>query len=262
MKSDSIETVNNPNEQAFLTIVILASNEQQSLAETIDGILKKVDSKDIYEIIVFLKAEDCPAASIADEIIRNHAYHVPIRAVVQKANNLHQAFSEIPALIKSTHILIMFADLATSSETVLKMIQQAKEHPNAVVSASKWHKESDMKGYSFFRMAGSRILNSAVAVVLKSKGKDLFSAFRIVPMEIVRRLPFENKSLFGYDYLLRPIALGVQFIEVPTVYRARKEGKTNVYPMTVLKTAAEFFFAALRIRLSLNRRQRKTTKHN
>ena len=242
-----------------LTVVILASNERESLRDTIQMLAAKCCPDDLKEIIVFLKSETCAAAETMRALIADNTIQIPIRIVVQKSDTLHKAVSEIPDLINSSHLLIMFADLATSPDSVPEMIKESKERPGAIVCASKWHIKSDVKEYGFLRMLCSRLMNLAVAAVLHSDGRDLFSLFQIVPMSLIRELSLSNSSQFAYEYLLKPIAIGAEYIEIPTKYIRRKEDKSNIQIPVMFRTAKDFFFTALRLRREFGPSKRNHT---
>ena len=175
-----------------LTVVILASNERESLRQTIRSTIKKCNSKDLSEIIVFLKSEDCASAEELKTFLSEDSVSVPVRGYVQKDRDLHHAVCEIPGLIKSSHMVIMFADFATDASSLPQMIEKAKQFPGAIICAAKWHKRSKVYGYSRVRMLCSRTMNKLAAFFLHTTGNDLFSYFQIYPLELVSQFCLTN----------------------------------------------------------------------
>lgn len=231
-----------------LTVVIMASNEQASLRETIRVLAERCNPSDIREIVVFLKSSDCPAAAETQRIQAENASPFPVRSAVQKEATVQRAFSEIPPLVHSSHFLIMFADNETDPSTVPVLIEKAKQHPDAIVCAAKWRKDSVVHGYGFLRTVGSRSVNKIVAHILRADADDLFSVFQIVPMDVVVKLDMHDPETFLYEYTIKPLACGVPYIEVPTVYEKRTENKSNYHFLDMLQTAFRFFSTAVLIR--------------
>ena len=60
-----------------LTVVLLASTEQQSLKETVRLLLKCCEADDLAEIIIFLISADCPSAEAAAEIMKTELFQCP-----------------------------------------------------------------------------------------------------------------------------------------------------------------------------------------
>ncbi|MCH5197580.1 MAG: hypothetical protein J1E34_01630 [Oscillospiraceae bacterium] len=232
-----------------LTVVILASNERELLRRTIRLVLDYVQTEDLAEIIVFLKSANCPAADELKLIRAGISVNIPIREYVQQEKKLPEALIEIPPLIKSSHFLIMFSDLATDAASIPLMVEEAKRFPEAVVCASKWHKDSEIHDYGFLRMLCTRFMNTAAALILNSDGKDLFSIFQIYPLEMVLQLDLSDSKSFVFDYTLMPIAMGIKYIEVPTRFFNRTEEKSNYNLWAMLKTGFAFLRTAVRLRI-------------
>lgn len=234
-----------------LTVVIMASNEQESFRETLLGISANCLPADLAEIIVFLKSDDCLAAEEYHKIEKEKLISVPMRKYVQREKALPEALLEIPPLINSTHFIIMFADNATDAASLPDMIEKAKDDPLAIVCAAKWHPDSEVSGYGFIRAFGSRLVNRIVAAVLRSDGKDLFSLFQIYPRSLLRDCP-SDPYLFLCEYTIRPLAEGVPYYEIPTRYCKRTEKKTNTPVKTMVKTVFVFVRTSLKLRKSVS----------
>ena len=59
---------------------------------------------------------------------------------------------------------------------------------------------------------------------------------------------FSSTENILYEYTLRPVAEGVEYIEIPTVYRKRTEGQSNISFKQNLEFTKGFIKAALRLR--------------
>jgi hypothetical protein len=232
-----------------LTVVILSSNERVLLRETVGAVARLVQPGDLAEIIVFLKSADCPAAEEVRAILADASTSLPLRTYVQREKKLPEALVEIPPLVNSSHFLMMFSDLANDAASIPAMTEQAKRYPDAVICASKWVKGSEIHGYGFLRMLCTRAMNTAAALILGSKGKDLFSIFQICPVELVRQMDLNDPATFVYDYTLKPIVMGVRYIEIPTRYFERTEEESHYHLGAMLKTGFLFIKTAVRLRI-------------
>ena len=232
-----------------LTVVVLASNERESFRNTLNSIIENCQKSDLAEIIVFLKSSDCPAADEYQHLLNDSIIPIPIRLHVQKQKKLPDALVEIPSLINSSHFIIMFADNATDPGSLPEMLALTKAHPDAIVCASKWHKDSVVVGYGFFRKLGSRCVNKIVAIILHSNGRDLFSLYQIYPKTIIEESADQKDPYqFLCEYTIKPLVNGVPYFEVPTIYKARTEKRTNTGIRIILKTVFLFVQTAVKLK--------------
>lgn len=236
-----------------LTVVILASNEQESLRNTVFSVIGDCNRNDLAEIIVFLKSETCQAAIEFSRIQRDNKSDIPLRAYFQKRKTLPAALVEIPPLIHSSHFIIMFSDNANDPKSIPTMIEMERLHPDAIVCAAKWHPESDVNGYGLIRMAASRTINKIAAALVYSKGKDIFSIFQIYPVSLISELGISDADKFVYEYTLKPIAYGNPYMEIPTRFRAREEMISNYHLINCLAAASRFLYTAIKLHITAKR---------
>ena len=114
----------------------------------------------------------------------------------------------------------------------------------SIVCAAKWTKGSVVEGYGFFRALGSRFFNRLVAGMIDSKARDLFSFFEIYPQSVFHQMKY-NPSQCLYEFTLRPVLSGVEYIEIPTTYRKRAAGRSNADIRKVIRGAYCFLKAAV-----------------
>ena len=231
-----------------LTVFVLASNEIESLNSTVSriGLLKYID--DIHKIIIVLKSKDCPAYSEAEKIAE--LSDGKIKIYIQKSDSLELCIAELPGLVESTHFVITAADGEMEIENIDTFISKAKKHPERVICAAKWHKDSIVQGYGKFNAFGSRCINMFVSVLFNKKVSDPFSIYQIFPISVYHRLNYKNSATFAYEYTVKVLRNGVEYEEIPTFYQNRTEGKTNFNYMELFRSAFLFCLVALRVRLS------------
>lgn len=241
-----------------VTIYIMASNETMLLRETIKEIFTTVDILDLEKIVVVLKSDNCPSYYEINKIINEDLFD-KIEVYVQKAPNAVLCMSELPPMTYSTHFIIMAADCEMDPKSVSSLIAQAKKSPDAIICASKWLKESSVYGYGKIHELCSRSLNIFIGILLNKKIREPLSLFQIYPTKVYFQTQFSSPENFLFERTLRPIRDGVEYKEIPTVYRKRAEGKSNFNIITLISIAVQFCLTALRIRFttksSLNEKQ-------
>lgn len=230
-----------------LTVIVMAMNERSSLEQTVDTVIDVCDKDDIYEIIIVLPSENCPSAQTGRSLASSDR-GVPIRTYIQTDRNRSVALNDSFSEIKSSHFVYIGADLEMDPVSLRDMIAVSKEKPDSIVCASKWHKESKVYGLDPLHALGSWTVNRAAAFILGSKGTDLFVLYEIYPKSVLDRMRFSAPENVLYEYTLRPVSEGVEYIEIPTVFRKRTDGRSTVSLKQNLEFTSGFIKAALRLR--------------
>ena len=234
-----------------LTLVVLASTEQQSLKETVRILLDQCAVEDLSELIIFLISSDCPSAETADEILNSGQIPIPVRCCVQQLPGLSGGMFELTKLIHSSHFLIIGSDLEMDPHSVPAMIQVSKQHPNAIVCASKFQKGARRENYGFLHFLCNRAVNTAAEHILHIKGTELISTFQIFPLDLYQKMQFINPRRTFYEYTIRPLSKGAEYIEIPTDYRKRAEGASNFNLRRYIHLGVTFIRTALSERRQL-----------
>ncbi len=235
-----------------LTVFVMATNETDSLCETILKIKENCSSSDLEKIIIVARSRDCLSYHTAKALI-SESTDDKIELYVQKSQDSVRCVYEFPFLVKSSHFVIMGADLEMDPNNIKDFVAGAKKKPEAIICASKWMKGSVVEGYGMFHEFGSRLMNNFVALLFNTKAKDIFSLYQMYPVCVYDKMKFSNQSTFVYEYTLKPLRMGIRYEEIPTVYKKRSEGKSTVNIPFMFKLAFEFCTTALRIRFTPKR---------
>ncbi len=233
-----------------VTIFVLASNEVISLRKTVEKIKDNCNDKDLEKIIIVLKSETCPSFSEAEKLITENR---KVELYIQKAPTAALCLAELPPMAESSHFVIMAADLEMSPDSIKDFISVAKRHPERIVCAAKWLKGSTVEGYGFVHELCSRTMNLFISLLFAKNIKDPFSVFQIYPVSVYREMNFKDPSAFLYEYTLKPLRLGVEYTEIPTVYKKRREEKSNFNIVTLVDVAMRFCLTAVKIRFTPKR---------
>ncbi len=232
-----------------VTIFIFAANETNALRETVNSICTECSDEDLEEILIVAKNTECPSYSEAKKIIFENN-NPKIKLYVQKAPTIELCAAELPPMVKSSHFVIMVGDMEMNPKDLKVFIQKAKKHPQRIICAAKWHKDSQIIGYGNFREFGSRMMNSFISILFGRNVKDPFSVYQIYPISVYNQMNFDKPESFAFEYTLKPLRCGIEYEEIPTVYRNRVEGKTNFNYKKLFSTAILFCLTAVRLRFS------------
>lgn len=232
-----------------VTIFILATNETYSLKQTVFKLQNSKHINSIKNLIIVTKNNNCPSFYEAEKLIKEYGEN-RVELYVQKSSCVELCVAELPALVQSSHFVIMVADGEMDTDNIDTFILKAKQHPNRIICASKWHKDSIVKGYGKFHTFGSRLLNTFIGILFNTKGKDLFSIYQIYPLSVYKKLNFDNPGRFAYEYTIKALRAGVEYEEIPTIYIQRTESKSNFSQLKLFQAACIFCQTALRIRFT------------
>jgi hypothetical protein len=231
-----------------VTVFLLASNETELLSETVERILSSCCEKDISKIVIALKSDNCPSAGETDKIIARYSEKI-IEKYIQKSDSLIRCIAELPLLVDSSHFIIMGSDLEMNPDTVKDLISEAKKYPDSIVSASKWADGSETFGYGFIRGICDKAVNRFIGLLYGVHGSDFFSIFQIYPFELYKKMNFDDPDKFIFEYTLKPLKLGTQYFEIPTVYRRRNKDKSNFNFFVLVGVAFRYLKIAIKIKV-------------
>lgn len=218
--------MNDVSEFTNVTILLPAMDETYSLKETVDVVLTTCESEDIAEIIILL----CDRTSkvtreVAENIVKNNKERCIVRIHDQTLPFVGGAIREGFMLAKGSHVVLMSSDLETDPNIVQEFIRYSKESPNCIITASRWKQGGGFEHYNKVKLVCNLVFERLIAMFYFSNLSDLTYAFRIFPTELVQRIEWtELKHPFFLETALKPLRLGVKFIEIPAHWKARTEG--------------------------------------
>ncbi len=208
------------------TIVLPVMNETSSLDETVKIILRDVKDK-IREIVIVVCRR---TTSEAMAVVSRLREELPELVIVheQMLPYLGGALREAFDLARGSHLVLMASDLETDPNDVKKLITGAEKHPAAIIAASRWLEGGSFRGYSTLKLILNRAFQTIFAILYGKRLTDLTYAYRIYPTKLVQSVRWEElRHSFLFEALVKPLRLGVQVIEIPSVWKARTEGESQ-----------------------------------
>ncbi len=209
-----------------LTIILPAMDETWSLRETVERI-EGSNRADVLEyLIVLCRQTTAECRAVANEL----AVAYPQRVIILEQNlpYLGGAVRNAFQIARGSHVVMMGADLETNPATIPLMVEQAKLHSEAIITATRWKGGFRFDGYDLIKLALNRIFQWFFTLVYRVPLTDLTFAYRVIPTALVRSIEWEElKHPFLFETIVKPLRLGVEVIEVPSFWQKRREGVTH-----------------------------------
>ncbi len=225
-------------------IFIFATDEHDSLIETVNRIILSCNKNDIKRILVIHpeKAAE-PCLSAIEELKEKYPGVVDGKAQIHRG--LGGAISDSKQWLTASHVILHCADLAIDLSTVPQMIEQAKKNPDKLVKTSRWLKPDSFHNYSSFKKFFNRIAQAYLRFLFQSTVTDFTNPVQIMPSETFKKFPLkESFTPVMLELVLVPVKMGVKIKELPTDYYGREEGKSKNSLFLTLK----YLHTSLRVR--------------
>ena len=210
--------------QNNLSILLIAHNEEPSINQMIEGLLKNYD-KEILEIVVVDDASnDRTAAFVESQGIRNKKVRLVRRTPpcgVGRA--LKTGFEHIDP--KATYALSMDSDFVENINQVRFLIKAIEEQGYDGVIGSRFIKGGQLVNYPALKKIMNRLFHILVKTLFFIKQKDLSNNFKLYKTSIFKDIPWHSQD-FGMNAEtgLLPILAGYRIGEVPVRWVGRSSG--------------------------------------
>lgn len=204
------------------SVVLPVMDEVQSLQATIQ-ILREDNKTDLCEVILVVCNKTTQDSRALCESLQQQDPSF-YKLVEQQRPFLGGAIRDAFDVFTGSHVIIMASDLETDPRTVKDFILASKKAPQAIVTASRWVNKS-FHGYSWPKYFANYFFQKIFAVLYGAQLSDMTFGFRIFPSSVVKNIRWtETRHAFLFETVIKPLRLGVAFIEVPSAWKARPEG--------------------------------------
>jgi hypothetical protein len=125
---------------------------------------------------------------------------------------------------------------------VADMIMESKKYPDKIITTSRWLIKNNFTQYrrfkKFFNYNGQKFLS----LLFGAKLTDMTSPTQLCPSKIYNSIRWERYDFpFLLELTLKPLRLGVEFVEIPVKLSSRKEGKSsNSFLLTAMYLPVAF----------------------
>jgi len=212
-----------------VSIIIPALNETYLFRQTVEIMLGICEKSDIEELIFVLCDRTTKECVETAELIKKEFNAYMIEIYYQKKPFFGNALQEAFNLVKGSHVVTAAADMDMDPYAVSKFIEKSKASPESIIAASRWMTGGGFHGYKKFMLALNYIFQKMIDVLFLTKLTDVTYGYRLYPAELMKSVNWEEaKHPFAIETCLKPLRLGMNFIEVPATWNIRTEGTSEI----------------------------------
>ena len=209
-----------------VSVILPVTDETFSLRQTVDTIASSCGDEIKEFIIIIYKKTTEESLKVIQQLQNDYGKKIIVHS--QKLPFLGGAVREGFDLSSGTHVIMMASDLETDPNLVRKLIDEEKQDPEIIVTATRWAKGGDFEGYNPLKLFLNYIFQKFFSILYGTRLTDMTYGFRIFPAALVHSIQWEElRHPFLFETILKPLRLGVRVKEIPGVWAVRKEGESQ-----------------------------------
>ncbi len=206
-------------EPAKISVVIPALNEEETIAEIIEGCKPYAD-----EIIVVDGHSNDRTREVAD----SHG----ARVILDNAKGKGEAIRHVIGYVKGDIIVFIDADGSHDPRDIPKLVDPIISGKADHVSGSRLIGGSSELHGGFdecFRLMGSSFITACINWRFKVKLSESQNGFRAIKTDVIKQLGLrENITTIEQEMIMKTLKKGFRMAEVPTHEHERKKGYSKI----------------------------------
>ena len=231
------------------SVVLPVINEVRSLYQTIDTVFEHAGESILEVIIIVCHKTTAEVLSACNELREKYAGR--IRIIPQKLPSLGGALREGLLAARGSHVIIMFSDGESDPRSVGDLISEARRNPEGIISASRWLKGSSFEGYPAVKTLLNYLFQKVFSLLYWKNITDFTFGYRIYPVPLIQAIEWEEIGhSFVFESLLKPLRLDVNVLEIPSAWKARSEGESQMKLYKYFK----YLWIGLKVRITQRKR--------
>ena len=226
-----------------ILVIVLAFSEDESLKDTIDGLIVGFGS--LKPMIVISTSENATpeCKSTAEKLSLRHEN---VELYFQHEPFVAAAVMEVVRKTPADYIIYMSADGETPAEFAPLLIKEIVATGADIVSASRRVPGGSLTDYGKIKSIISFMAQVVCKIIYNSNLTEFTYGYRAYKYSALLCIDFkEKKHPFFLETLLIPIRLGLDIAEIPVAWVSRKEG-TSVMN---IKTLVSYLRPIVEVRL-------------
>ncbi len=229
-----------------VTVAIGATDETQSLINTVDGIFSTCNPQDIEKIMIVTPRMVSTECLKAINFLTDKYPHKTER-LIQKKAGIGGAMQDAIAHTESSHIMFLAADSAMDIDCIKKMTDEAKLNPQSIIKASRWLQKNSFKNYNKLKKILNKTAQIFLRVLYNTDITDFTGAILTAPTQTYKSINFTSTDFSCLlEATLLPVKMGCDFKEVPAMCYGRTQGNSK----NSFKQTAAYLKTAIRLRFS------------
>ena len=214
------------NSFVSVSVLLPVMNETSSLIKTVE--ILKATLGDVISEIIILVAPRTSSESLA--VIKDLELNSGLRTIthLQQLPYLGGALREGFLIATGSHTVMMASDLETDPYDVVHLVELARMHPQAIITASRWLESGSFSDYNLVKLVANKIFQGVFSTLYSTHLSDMTYGFRLFPTDLIRAINWnELRHPFLFETILKPLRLGVAVREIPSNWKARTEGESS-----------------------------------
>ncbi len=210
-----------------ISVIIPVINETDSLKKTIETIIRLSD-RQIKEYLLVIHPKKTEPESLA--VCRSFQGRLGdrLKILTQNLPGLGGAMRDALQMAQGSHAILMFSDGESDPELVPKLIEEAKTDPDAIINVSRWLPGGRFEGYPLWKYVLNYLYQVTYSALYGTTMKDLTFGYRLVPVRLMNQILWqETLATFYLESLFKPLRMGARIHEVPGIWRARAQGRSQ-----------------------------------
>jgi dolichol-phosphate mannosyltransferase len=208
---------------ARISAILPAFSETRSLVE-LAADLKRLLGDDLAEMRIVISPKSPPQTHAACEEVRALFTEVHV-ATQRQSPGVGFAYRDGIDAAQGDLLLLMDTDGEFDAETAPLLLAKQRETGADLVVGSRWMREGGVEGYPPGKYLLNRIYQMVFRLLYRTHIHDLTFGYKLGRAEVLKNLALTAQfQEIGCEVTLRALRGGFHVEEVPTVWRARKEG--------------------------------------
>jgi hypothetical protein len=215
-----------PDRLRGISVVLPVVTETESLDETVRVLHGSVDAW--IEQVLIMVCDRTTAASRARCEAAVDVFGDRVQIHLQRTPFLGGALRDAFALASASHTVMMASDLETDPHLVAPMVALGEEHPQAIITASRWLPGGGFSGYGSVRVGLNWVFQRFTSLLYGRRLTDATFGYRLFPTSLLHAITWTGeRHEFLLETILKPVRLGVQVVEIPTRWEPRSDGTSQ-----------------------------------
>lgn len=236
-------------EKLSVSVVILATDEVESLKKTVDYLADCCSYKP-DKIIVVLSRNATQNCVKACEFLKEK-YKGYVEITVQHRDGIGEAVRYGIEQVKTTHMIFFPADMAIELGSIDRMVDLGMMYPESIIKTSRWMQGGGFVGYGRTRLVLNFLAQQFLKILFLTGLTDLTNPVQLIPVDYQRRIKWkEDNFTILIEQTIAPVRLGFDIKEVPAICFSRTEGKSK----NSFRQTAAYLKTAIRVRFSTRKK--------
>ncbi len=205
------------------SIIIPAFNEEKSIEECVQLALREIPKA---EIIIVNDGSTDNTEKIAKKIAKKNKR---VQLVSFKKNN-GKGFAVREGIKKSNgkFIAILDADCSVKPKEIKKFFKELEKEKKRIIIGNRFFKKMEKNAMPSLHILGNRFFALLFSIALRQKIHDTLCGTKAFANESAKKMHLEENSWPDFELLFKAKKIGLEIIEVPVTYHARKHGESKM----------------------------------